>query len=345
MNNRILPVMALLASSVRLAAAAADAPHTLSEIVLPGDALPENCAFDKGAHAISMQAEAQYSEDYPNQVTGAKLTAKQAQAMRCGKDAGVIYYYEYKSAEDADLALSFLRTFIWGEDHPTSMHPELINQWGNIVVVTSFRHPKPIADHVMARVGPSGSAGSRGPELPRSAKADFEKGQAAYLEKDYRKSEKYFRALTKSVPEFGFAHLYLGHSLFYQEKYPESIPEYEKALALGGISEKTKLRDERILNDQLGMAYGLSGRLEDAKRHFESAIKKDPEYPFYYYSLACSEAELGDLDAALTNLKLAFERKANFLPGESYPNPREDDSFKKYLADPKFEETMKQIGF
>ena len=147
------------------------------------------------------------------------------------------------------------------------------------------------------------------------------------------------------MPEFGFAHLYLGHSLFYQEKYPESIPEYEKALALSGASEKMEPREERILNDQLGMAYGLTGRLEDAKRFFEGAIKKDPEYPLYYYSLACAQAELGDLDAALTNLKLAFERKANFLPGESFPNPREDDSFKRFLGNPKFEGAMKEIGF
>jgi len=344
MKNPILPVMALLVSSVWLAGAAADEPHRLSEIVLPGDALPEKCAFDQSAHAISLQAAAQYSEDYPSQVAGAKLIAKQAQPIRCGKDAGVIYYYEYKTAEEADKALSFLRTFIWGEDHPTSMHPELINQWGNIVVVTSFRHPKPIADHVMARVGAIASAGSAA-EVPHGAEKDFEKGKAAYVDKDYRKAEKYFRALTKSMPEFGFAHLYLGHSLFYQERFQESIPEYEKALAVGSTSEETKLRDERILNDQLGMAYGLSGRLEDAKRHFEGAIKKDPEYPFYYYNLACAEAELGNLDAALTNLKLAFERKTNFLPGEDYPNPREDDSFKKYLEDPKFEAAMKEIGF
>src|SRR2546422_825241 len=224
MRIPIFPAMALLVSSVWIATDAADQPHKLSEIVPPGDALPAGCAFDQSAHAISIQAATQYSQDYSGQIAGAKPIAKQAQAMRCGKGAGVIYYYEYSSAADADKALSFLRTFIWGEDHPTSMHPELINQWGNIVVVTSFRHPKPIADHVMARVGASASAGSGRPEVPRGAKEDFEKGKAAYLEKDYRKSEKYFRGLTKSMPEFGFAHLYLGHSLFYQEKYPESIP-------------------------------------------------------------------------------------------------------------------------
>src|SRR6185295_9983923 len=134
---RFFPAMALLVWTIALAA---DQPHKLSEIVMPGDALPGGCAFDESAHAISIHAATQYSEDYSDQIGGAKPIAKQAQAMRCGGGAGVIYYYEYSSAADADKALKFLKTFIWGEDHPTSMHPELIHQWGNIVVVTSFRH-------------------------------------------------------------------------------------------------------------------------------------------------------------------------------------------------------------
>lgn len=327
------------------AADAADQPHRLSEIVLPDDALPEGCVRFEGGHAISVQAESQYTGDFAGQITGAKPVAKQAQPMRCGKDEGAVFYYEYATRADAEEALGFLKTFIWGENHPTSMHPELIDRWNNILVVTSFRHPKPIAERVRARVGGVAATGQAGAEVPRGAKADFEKGKAAYVEKNYPKAEKYFRALTKSIPDWDFPHLYLGHSLFYQEKFKESIPEYEKALALGDTSGKMEPRDEHILHDQLGMAYGLSGRLDDAKKLFEDAIKKDPGYPFSYYSLACAEAELGDLDGALSNLKLAYERKANFLPGESYPNPRQDDSFKRYLGNPQFEAAMKEIGF
>ncbi|HEU4402834.1 MAG TPA: tetratricopeptide repeat protein [Candidatus Polarisedimenticolia bacterium] len=336
-------VMLLQTVAAVRTAEAADQPHRLSEIVLPDNALPEGCVPFEGGHAISLQAQSQYSEDFAGQVTGAKTVARRAQPMRCGRDEGAIFYYEYANQADAEMALSFLKTFIWGEDHPTSLHPELIDRWDNILVVTSFRHPKPIAERVRARVG--GLAATGQTEAPRGAKADFEKGKAAYLAKDYSKAEKYLRALTKSIPDWDFPHLYLGHSLFYQEKFKESIPEYEKALALGSTSDKMEPRDDRILHDQLGMAYGLSGRLDDAKTLFEGAIKKDPEYPFYYYNLACTQAELGDLDGALGNLKLAYERKANFLPGESYPNPRQDDSFRKFLGNPRFEAAMKEIGF
>ena len=265
--------------------------------------------------------------------------------MRCHKGEGTVFYYEYATDADADEAYRFIRTLVWGEDHPTTMHPELIDRWKNIIVVTSFRHRRPIAERVLARVPGGSSTGQAAANVPRGAQKDFEKGKAAYLKKDYREAEKRFRALAESVPEIGFAHLYLGHSLFYQERYRESSPEYEKALALADKSGKMELQDERILNDQLGMSYGLSGRLDDAKALFQGAIENDPVYPLYYYNLACVEAELGNLDGAMVNLKLAFERRADFLPGESYPNPGEDDSFKNYLGNPKFEAAIKELGF
>ena len=74
---------------------------------------------------------------------------------------------------------------------------------------------------------------------------------------------------------------------------------------------------------------------------FEAAIKKDPEYSMYYYNLACSHAELGNLDEALRNLKLGFERRQTVLPGEIYPDPRTDDSFKPFRGNDRFEAAMK----
>jgi tetratricopeptide (TPR) repeat protein len=196
-----------------------------------------------------------------------------------------------------------------------------------------------------ARVA-GGSGAATGPAaLPPGVKQEFDKGLAAYGKQDYATAEKSFRSLVAVVPDNAMMHLYLGHSIFYQERFRDSIPEYEKAMDLGMKSGQLELLNQRILNDQLGMAYGLSGRMPEAKKHFEKAIAKDPDYPFYYYNLACAEAEAGDLDGALANLKKASERRANFLPGESLPNPREDDSFRKYIGDPKFEATVKEIGF
>ena len=89
----------------------------------------------------------------------------------------------------------------------------------------------------------------------------------------------------------------------------------------------------RVLIDQLGMAYGLSGDLEMARAPLESAIQKTPEYPLNYYNLACAFAEEDDENKALANLSLAFQHKDNVLKGEKMPDPRTDSSFEKYVRD------------
>jgi tetratricopeptide (TPR) repeat protein len=44
----------------------------------------------------------------------------------------------------------------------------------------------------------------------------------------------------------------------------------------------------------MGMAFGMSGQVDAARKVFLDAIKKDPDYPLYYYNLACADAEQGD---------------------------------------------------
>jgi len=318
-------------------------PRALADVAFPADALPEGCAVSQDAHAISIQAET-LGQVLSDMSLVAKPVATHKQPMRCGKEQGVVFYYQFATEADAVESIAFIRTLVWGEDHPTSMHPELIDRVANVVVVISFSHPAPIEKALEARVTGAGAPGGAA-TLPPDAKKEFEKGMAAYKKQDYAAAEKSFRSLVASMPDSAFAHLYLGHSIFYQERFSDSIPDYEKARDLGMKSEELELVNRRILNDQLGMAYGLTGRMADAKKHFEAAIARDPDYPFYYYNLACAESETGDLDGALANLKRASEHRANFLPGESLPNPREDDSFKKYVGNPKFEATVKEIGF
>jgi tetratricopeptide (TPR) repeat protein len=180
---------------------------------------------------------------------------------------------------------------------------------------------------------------------PDKAEARFEKAKDAYLRKDYRAAEKHFRALAKMAPDHLFTRMYLGHSLYYQEGYREAIPEYEKAVQINARSRELGAREERILTDNLGMSYGLSGQLTRAKQVFETAIQKDPGYPLYYYNLACTHAELGSFEPALDNLRLAFERRSGLLEGESFPNPRQDDSFARFLGKAEFERALLEMGF
>jgi tetratricopeptide (TPR) repeat protein len=75
------------------------------------------------------------------------------------------------------------------------------------------------------------------------------------------------------------------------------------------------------------MAYGMSGDIAKSRALFEAAIVEDPDYPLYYYNLACADAEEKKLSDAQAHLQQAFARKANVIPGETMPDPTKDDSF------------------
>lgn len=91
------------------------------------------------------------------------------------------------------------------------------------------------------------------------------------------------------------------------------------------------------------MAHGMSGEIPKAKAIFEYGVQQNPTHPMFRYNLACAHAELGDLDAALDQLKLAFQYKSNSIPSEGIPDPAKDDSFKRYFSDTKFASLAKHL--
>jgi tetratricopeptide (TPR) repeat protein len=84
------------------------------------------------------------------------------------------------------------------------------------------------------------------------------------------------------------------------------------------------------------MSYGISGRVDKAERLYAWGIAKEPKYPMFYYNLACTCAEEDKLDDAIKNLRLAWKYHSDVLPGDSFPDPRSDSSFAKYLNNEQF---------
>lgn len=134
-----------------------------------------------------------------------------------------------------------------------------------------------------------------------------------------------------------------GVGLFQQGDYAQSIDPLGKALALEKRQPTLNKSMWRVLVDLLGMAYGISGDVAHAKATYAYGLGKDPTYPMFYYNLACTYAEADDLDKVIRNLKLAFKYKANMIPGEAMPDPAQDDSFQKYLANDRFKQALKDI--
>ena len=163
----------------------------------------------------------------------------------------------------------------------------------------------------------------------RDAQRLYETGKLADAEKGLAE-------VTRDHPDNITAQMYLGQTLFKEEKFTAAITPYEKVRELEKNGLNLSLTQRRILGDQLAMAYGLSGRSADAKVLLQESVRNDPGYPLNYYNLACLAADQDDKPAVLKNLNLAFQHRDQVLPGEQMPDPESDPSFKKYAEDAEF---------
>lgn len=115
-----------------------------------------------------------------------------------------------------------------------------------------------------------------------------------------------------------------------------AIGPYQKALDLEKQQRQLSQNYWRVLVDNLGMAYGITGDLQHAEDTFNYGVSQDPAYPLFYYNLGCVAAERGDMHKTMDFLGKAFARKANSIPGEEMPDPRKDDSFQRFMSNGEF---------
>jgi len=127
-------------------------------------------------------------------------------------------------------------------------------------------------------------------------------------------------------------------SVFFKQEPLMGAPFYDSCL--NTIPNKTTdpslIMIRRLATDQVVIALGMTGKIDQSRAYAERAIKLDPDYPLYYYNLACADAEEGKAADAKTHLQQAFSRKGNTLPGEHMPDPTQDDSIQKLRKNKEF---------
>jgi len=136
-----------------------------------------------------------------------------------------------------------------------------------------------------------------------------------------------------------------GSAFYIQGNYRKAIEYYQPALDSEMKRPQLGKTYWTVLVDNLGMSYGISGDLEHAKQVFQYGLGKEPTYPMFHYNMACSYAEGGDMDSTIGYLKTAYQYRGNSLPGESMPNPRKDSSFQRFMKDPRFLQTLAELGY
>jgi hypothetical protein len=151
------------------------------------------------------------------------------------------------------------------------------------------------------------------------------------------------RSATKANHKNSLDYMREGSRFYISNDFQGAIGPYQKALDL----EKQQPQLERnlwlVLVDNLGMAYGITGDLKHAKETFDYGLSKEPEYPMFYYNLACVSAERNDMDTTIEDLQKAFTLKTNVIPGESMPDPRKDDSFQSFMSNERFRKFVESL--
>ncbi len=127
-----------------------------------------------------------------------------------------------------------------------------------------------------------------------------------------------------------------GSKFFLQQNYSQAADYYQKALNLEKQKRALSKDYFRVLVDNLGMSYGIGGNLPQAKATFEYGLTQDPEYPMFFYKIACTYGEMDKMDDALAQLRLAYKYKANMIAGETFPDPLKDDSFRHFVGKEEF---------
>src|SRR5581483_8845913 len=164
------------------------------------------------------------------------------------------------------------------------------------------------------------------------------KAEREYSIGNLPRAEKLARDAIKEDPGSVRAHALLADTLMVTRRYTAALKADEERKSLTSAQRNT-------MRNQQGAAYGLAGYLDRAKEIFEAAIKDDPDYPLFYYNLGAVYAEKGQLDPALDLLREAWKRRSRLPSGESFPDPRKDSSFARYLNDPKFQDAVREMVF
>ena len=135
-----------------------------------------------------------------------------------------------------------------------------------------------------------------------------------------------------------------GSRHFLRQDYRGAIGPYQAALDLEKKEPGLSKNNWRVLVDNLGMAYGITEDLDHSEAVYQYGIGKDPEYPGFFYGMACVFAERGDMDKTMEYLRKSFSLKSNVIPGESMPDPATDDSFQRFMSNQEFRDFVKSLN-
>ena len=181
------------------------------------------------------------------------------------------------------------------------------------------------------------------PANTKKAEEKLARAEIEFRRKNFGGAEKLIRDAIKEDPDSIDAHNMLANLLAGTRRYSQAVTEYSRVLELDAEQKKLSKQDRRSATDGQAVAYAESGDLDHAKSIYLDALKDDPDYALYNYNLACVYAELHDLDSALPYLKKSWEKRDTLPADQKFPDPRQDNSFRDYRDDPRFQAAVQNM--
>lgn len=122
-----------------------------------------------------------------------------------------------------------------------------------------------------------------------------------------------------------------------------AIPLFLKALKVEKRQRQFPKTIWLVVVDCLAISYGVTGDIKNSMRVLEYGLSVEPTYPGFYYIMACGFGEQDDESGAVKYLSLAYKYKNNMIPGERFPDPARDSSFRKLMRRESFQQSLMEM--
>ena len=167
----------------------------------------------------------------------------------------------------------------------------------------------------VAALNPAAQTTTQKPDSDAAIQSHFAAAQQAQRQKDYATAEKEYQSVIALAPEFAEVHMNLGLVYQLQNRYPEAMTEFRRALKL-----KSALTGANFF---MGVDYCKMGEGLKAVPYLKTALKASPNQPEIWLWLAMAQEISGDIDAEVATMREALASQPKdvdllYLLGHAY---------------------------
>lgn len=166
---------------------------------------------------------------------------------------------------------------------------------------------------------------------PLSASVNNGLGRILHFQRKYDEALAQFRKTLEVEPGYAEAHFSIGMTLLAQHRYDDALAALQTAIDKSGRRP--------VIVAMLGLAQGLAGRKDEARRTYAEMLEMARTSPVSPYHLALISFGLGENDRGYELLQKAYEERDGLLIYVAI-----DPVSEPYSHDPRFTGIMQKIG-